>query len=50
MQVDEFEDLVKLYLAAIPAADSSLPEAKSPDKLTPLDFQFPEGVIREDVR
>ncbi|BDA41495.1 probable zinc protease PqqL [Coccomyxa sp. Obi] len=50
LKVDEFEDLVKRYLAAIPAADSSLPDPKSPDKLTPLEFQFPEGVIREDVR
>ena len=49
-QVDEFEELVKRYLAAIPPADTTCPAPKPPDKLNPLNFKFPDGVVQEDVR
>lgn len=50
VQVEEFEDLVKLYLASIPPVEGGRTEPKSVFDLKSLPFSFPEGVIEEEVR
>lgn len=48
MQEESFEKLIETYLASIPAADQ--PQPLRLDRLTPLPVQFPEEVVKEDVR
>lgn len=50
VQADEFEELVKLYLASIPPVEGGSSEPKSVFDCTPLQFNFPEGMVQEDVR
>ena len=47
-QEESFEKLVETYLASIPAAEQ--PEPVAMGSLTPLPVQFPQEVVREDVR
>ena len=49
-QVEEFERLVKLYLASIPVPDDGEPEPISLKDITPLPGSFPQGITTEDVR
>ena len=48
MQADEFEALVKQWLASIPAVASPAPVALP--QIVPLPFRFPERPIVEEVR
>lgn len=48
MQEESFEKLIETYLASIPAVDQ--PQPLRLDRLTPLPVQFPEEVVKEDVR
>ena len=47
-QEDVLEQLVEKYLASIPAQDA--PAKRSTSQLTPIEFSFPQHVVREDVR
>ncbi len=48
MQEETLLELVKTYLASIPRLDEAEPRAIA--SLTPLPVEFPQGVIREDVK
>lgn len=48
MQEDLFIKLVEKYLASIPRPPNA--QAKAIASLRPLPVEFPQGVIREDVR
>ena len=48
MQEESFTELVEKYLASIPRPPNA--EAKPIASLRPLPVEFPQGVIREDVK
>lgn len=48
LQVEKFEELVKQYLASIPAI--SEPEPISLVEITPLPGSFPDDVVTENIR
>ena len=48
MQEESFTKLVEKYLASIPRPPDA--EAKPIASLRPLPVEFPQGVIREDVK
>ena len=48
MQEESFTKLVEKYLASIPRQPDA--EAKPIASLRPLPVEFPQGVIREDVK
>ena len=48
MQEESFTKLVEKYLASIPRPPNA--EAKPIASLRPLPVEFPQGVIREDVK
>ena len=50
LQVEDFERLVKQYLASIPVPEDGEPEPVSLLDITPLPGSFPKGVVTESVR
>lgn len=48
MQEETLLELVKTYLASIPRTDDAEPKAIA--SLTPLPVEFPQKVIKEDVK
>lgn len=48
LQEETFERLVEKYLASIPRPDNAKPKPIA--SLKPLPVEFPQGVVREDVK